>query len=407
MSGARILILTASHLCRNPRVVKEAATLGAAGYEVTVLTVSVQPRFEQMDLELMRGQPFKRVTLDYTTSRTRLTNFALRGSTWAARWLVRWLGIETAHALGPALALLRAALRFPADLTILHTEIPVWAAQSLVRRGRRIAVDVEDWYSEDLLYRDRLARPLKLLRGAEAFALRHAAYSSVPSQCMADAIAREFKCPAPIVLHNSFPLQPTSRLDRPDGDESPRFIWFSQTVGPGRGLELFLAAWAKTVHRSQVYLLGDERAGYRDHLLQLVPADRRNRIHFLPVVTPAELPERLTEFDIGLALEARWPFNRDLAITNKIFQYLNAGLAVVATDTTGQTEVLREAPEAGLVVRATETTHLVGRLDAMISDRHGLRRMQAAARAAAKKRFTWEHEAPRLLASVEHALARR
>lgn len=407
MSGARILILTASHLCRNPRVVKEAATLGAAGYDVTVLTVSVQPRFEQMDLELMRDQPFERVTLDYTTSRTRLTDIALRGSTWAARWLVRWLGIETAHSLGPALALLRAALRFPADLTILHTEIPIWAAQSLVRHGRRIAVDVEDWYSEDLLYRDRLARPLTLLRHSEAFALRHAAYTSATSQSMADGLAQAFGCPPPVVLRNCFPLQPTSRADWMGDNSPPRFIWFSQTVGRGRGLELFLAAWSKTTHPSEICLLGDERPGYRHELLRIVPEARRDRVRFLPLVTPAELPGRLTEFDIGLALEPSYPLNRDVTISNKIFQYMNAGLAVIATDTAGQSEVMRAAPESGLLVKASETTALTLQLNELLGNPARLRAMQAAARQAAATRFSWEHEAPRLLAAVAQALAQR
>ena len=36
---ARILIISAGHLCRNPRVVKEADALGRAGHDVTVLTV--------------------------------------------------------------------------------------------------------------------------------------------------------------------------------------------------------------------------------------------------------------------------------------------------------------------------------------------------------------------------------
>jgi hypothetical protein len=73
----RILILTSAHLCRNPRVVKEATALGAAGYDVTVLSVSSHQRFERMDLELMRGLPFKRITLDYAadTATARIANF--------------------------------------------------------------------------------------------------------------------------------------------------------------------------------------------------------------------------------------------------------------------------------------------------------------------------------------------
>ena len=407
MSASRqILILTSAHLCRNPRVVKEATALSHAGYRVTVMSVSVQPRFERMDRELMRGLPFQRVVLDYAadTAAARCANFFQRSATWAARRLCSELGLETAQTLGPARALLRRARAFPADLTIVHTEIPIWAAQHLIQAGRRVAVDVEDWYSEDLLYADRQSRPLKLLRQAEEFALRHAAYSSATSQSMADALAAACRSAPPLVIRNSFPLQPRSRIDRPAATGAPSFIWFSQTIGPGRGLELFFAAWARTTRPSRVYLLGEERPGYREKLLARLPAARRGDLHFIPLVTPEELPARLAEFDIGLALEPHWPLNRDITITNKILQYLNAGLAVIASDTAGQREVMQAVPDGGQLVSAHETTEYAGRLDALLGDPARLRAAQAAARAAAEREFCWERESPRLLAAVEGAL---
>ena len=84
---AKILILTASHLCRNPRVVKEAATLGAARYDVTVMSVSMQERFEKMDLDLMQGLPFQRKVIDYSapSARARAASFIQRSATWTAR----------------------------------------------------------------------------------------------------------------------------------------------------------------------------------------------------------------------------------------------------------------------------------------------------------------------------------
>jgi len=99
MTPARILILTASHLCRNPRVVKEAATLGAAGHDVTVMSISVQERFEQMDLDLMRGLPFRRKVINYTasTSLAQVADFVQRSATWGARLACRTLKIETAQ----------------------------------------------------------------------------------------------------------------------------------------------------------------------------------------------------------------------------------------------------------------------------------------------------------------------
>lgn len=406
MNGRKILILTSAHLCRNPRVVKEATALGAAGYDVTVMSVSTQERFERMDRGLMKGLPFKRVVIDYAadTVNARLADFIQRGATWAARRMCSELEVETAQTLGPASALLRFARRFPADLTIVHTEIPIWAAQHLIKDGRRVAVDVEDWYSEDLLYADRQSRPIRILRHAEQFALRHAVYTSATAQSMADALATAYQCAPPVVIRNSFPLQRVSRADRPATTGAPGLIWFSQTIGPGRGLELFFAAWARTTQPSKVYLLGDERPGYRRKLLARLPAARRDDLHFIPLVTPEQLPAKLAEFDIGLALEPRWPLNRNITITNKILQYMNAGLAVVATDTAGQAEVMAAAPGSGLLITAHETAEYAARLDALIGDHARLRAAQLESRAAAEREFCWERETPRLLATVTGAL---
>jgi glycosyltransferase involved in cell wall biosynthesis len=407
MSAKKILILTASHLCRNPRVVKEATTLGAAGYDVTVMSVSTQDRFRQMDLALLRGLPFRLKVLDYAanTPRARAASFVQRTATWVSRLLCRTLHFEFAQSLGPAAALLNFARAHPADLTIVHTEIPIWAAQYLLREGRRVAVDVEDWYSEDLLFADRRSRPLRLLRRAEQVVLRHAAYASATSNSMSAALAEAYGCARPIVLRNTFPLQPVSRVDRPPGNGPPSFIWFSQTIGPGRGLELFFSAWSLTRHPSRVHLLGDVRADYRQHLLSRVPESRRADIRFIPLVTPDELPFKLAEFDLGLALEPHWPRNRDITITNKITQYMNAGLAVISTDTAGQCEVMHAAPDCGLLIQAHETNRLAVQLDELLGDRDRLRNCQLAARSAAVTQFNWAHAAPRLLAAVDRALA--
>ena len=70
-----------------------------------------------------------------------------------------------------------------------------------------MAVDVEDWYSEDLMFTDRRSRPLRLLRAAESFALNHAVYTTTTSESMAAGLAATYGCRAPLVLRNTFPLQ--------------------------------------------------------------------------------------------------------------------------------------------------------------------------------------------------------
>lgn len=401
-----VVILTASPLCRNPRVVKEATTLGGAGYDVTVLTLATHERFARLDEALCAGLPFRRVALDYYGRGlpARARAWLRRAETRLARSMVTRFGFETAGALGPARALLALAMRHPADLTIVHTEIPTWVATRLHRAGRRIAVDFEDWYSEDLLPADRRGRPMQLLRAAEMEAFHAAAYVSATSQSMADGLRAAFGGAVPLVLRNVFPLQPIARPHRPAGDAPPRLVWFSQTIGPGRGLEAFVRAWARTATASQLVLLGDLRDGFGDTLQQSVPPERRQDLTILPPVPPGDLPTKLAEFDLGLALEQRVPRNRDLTITNKLFQYLNAGLAVIATDTAGQREVLHAHAGAGLLVESVDAPAFPAALDALLADRARWRAMQLASRAAAESELCWEREAPRLLAAVHATL---
>jgi glycosyltransferase involved in cell wall biosynthesis len=208
------------------------------------------------------------------------------------------------------------------------------------------------------------------------------------------------------VIRNVFPLQSRARPDLGPVGEPPALIWFSQTIGPGRGLEEFFAAWARTQAPSRIFLLGDLRVGYAASLLASLDPAKRLCVTFLPPVTPGQLPARLTDFDVGLALELSSPVNRNLTATNKLFQYFNAGLAVIASDTQGQSEILRTAPDSGLLLRSADATAFARELDALFLQPARLRGMQLASRRAATERFCWEHEERRLRSAVDDALAR-
>jgi len=121
-------------------------------------------------------------------------------------------------------------------------------------------------------------------------------------------------------------------------------------------------------------------------------------------VPPARLPGVIADHDIGLALEQSSIASRDLTITNKILQYLNAGLAVVATPTAGQREVLQRAPDAGLALAPDRAPASFAPLQAWLDNPSLLHRAQTAARAAAEQVYCWEREGPRLLECVRQAL---
>jgi len=112
----------------------------------------------------------------------------------------------------------------------------------------------------------------------------------------------------------------------------------------------------------------------------------------------------IAEHDIGLALEPALPESRYLTATNKIFQYLNAGLAILATPTAGQREILAKVPAAGLLVDLGSPVSLASTLDAIAGDPVRLAAMGSASRQGAVEHFSWEHFEPLLVDTVNAAL---
>lgn len=401
MGQPHILVVSNGALCRNPRVVKEATALGENGYDVTVLTIRNHLPSEPHDQEILASAPFRRKVLDLLGPGA--PRFRAKALRWISIKLLGRIGWQSAESLGPALALLKKARTLPAALTIVHNEVPFWIGTRLLAEGRRVAADFEDWHSEDLLPAARRHRPLRLLRKMERRLLTHAAYTSTTSHALADALHARYGGTRPRVITNSFPLQTVTA--RPAPHKTPTFFWFSQTLGPGRGLEFFLNAWKLTRQPSELVLLGEPCAGYAAHLINLLPPNFHSRLRFLPLVSPAELPAVIARHDIGLALEESTIVNRDLTITNKILQYLNAGLAVVATETAGQREVLAHAPVAGLVMPTAYSRDWAAHLDLLLSNPQELAVRKATARGLAESIYCWEREAPKLVQCVADALS--
>jgi glycosyltransferase involved in cell wall biosynthesis len=397
---ARILILTSGPACRNPRSLKEAITLAGAGFRVTYITVFHTEADAIEDQRLLASTPVRLLSIG---ARKGAKRFRQRLATWIARRLVERTPWSPSASLGPTGELLASAKQHPAELTIVHTEAAFWVGCKLMKYGRLVAADFEDWHSEDLLPKARRSRPLRLIRKLEKAILRGACFATTTSHSLSRALAESYGVTPPQVLTNSFPLQPTPAI-RPLRE--PEMVWFSQTIGPGRGLEQFIGAWGQlSPTTGRLTLIGALSPGYNQALLDGLPASVQSRITFRNPVPSDMLPDVLAGFDIGLALERSAPPSRDLTITNKILQYLNAGLAIIATPTAGQKEVLAAAPGAGITIdmgSADAVNHLVTHLTAP----DWIRSAQGASRRAAETQYNWGKEAPLLLELVGTAIAR-
>ena len=406
---ARISIVTGAHLCRNPRVVKEAEALAAAGHAVTVLGPAFDDELAALDDALLADARWAHRTVVDLRPGAGWRATALRARRRLALEAKRRLGRDSAAMLGYGLpTMLRAAEAEGADLTIGHQEVGTWVCARLAQRGHRIGVDIEDWYSHHPHPSERDRHAVRLLQDVEGHALRHAAYAVTTSDALADALTSAYDAPRPGVVYNAFPWADREAIDgrQLDRADTSRLSlhWVSQTIGPDRGLDLVFDALRRVETPVDLHLRGRLPDAHRAWLHSAFPSEPHG-LHVHPLVPPGELLSRIAEHDVGLALETTEIESRDLTVTNKILHYLLGGLAVIASRTTGQAEIAARAPGAVTLVDQGDAAALAAAIAELAEAPARLAASRRAALDAARRRFCWERQAPTVVETAEAALA--
>jgi hypothetical protein len=146
-------------------------------------------------------------------------------------------------------------------------------------------------------------------------------------------------------------------------------------------------------------------AGHAEQFHRLVPPHVRDRLFIHDTVPNDALLSRIAEHDIGLALETSERASRQLSITNKLFQYMQGGLAMIATDTIGQVEVFSSQPDIGLMVPNKDVTALQTALVTLLEDNDRLLRAKRASLEAARQTYCWERQSGTVVSCARRALA--
>lgn len=384
-------------------MVKEADALAGAGLDVEVLGMNTLTHLIEEDRELVRGRKWKYTAVPGPLDpKNRGKTFRYRLSRRVANLLAETTGVQTEAQLGGwRKDLLREAMARRADLTIAHSAATLWVAKELMKRGRKAAVDFEDWFSRE--HEKAPWHPDKVVARLEKEVLDGASHATCTSKAMAEAIGREYGR-WPEVIYNVFPLADAPEPAPEPGPEGPKVLWISQVTGPGRGLEFLARALNQCAPEFTVSLVGDTQGSYEEKLRSQLPDAWQKRVSFQRQVKSGEVLGLVGKHHIGLALEKVSPESRDLTVTNKILQYLLCGLAVMATRTKGQEEVAGISKGAVELVGQEDVRELAEALMKWSRDKKALQRAREQARKAAKERFCWEVESRKLVEQVRRTL---
>jgi hypothetical protein len=348
--------------------------------------------------------------IDWRKRNSRVLFYRSRGRHWAARKatsvspLASRLAVSALSRVGPEIR--DAAMSVPSDLYIAHNigALPATFAAAAARSGK-VGFDAEDFHSGQRNDDTPLAA---FTRTIERRLLAQSAYVTAAAPGIAEAYRDLCGIPLPTCILNVFPLRDRPLQFRPASTLDPvRLYWFSQTIGPDRGLEDAVRAMGLlSEHHVELHLRGCWQPGYEARLRRVaaesgVPMDRI--ISHAPGM-PDDMVRLAAGYDVGLALEPGASTNNDIALSNKIFTYLLAGNALLATRTVGQSRLMPDLLAAAAWCEAGQPDSLARALLPWLDQRAALLAARETAWHLGETRFNWDLEKSKFLEVVAGAL---
>ncbi len=400
MQFKKVCLITTGHISSNPRLLKEASSLSNAGYEIHIV-------FTQY-LEYLVAEDFK---ILYTHPDWKYSNFlwtpikkTLRLKTALVQKITKWIY--------PVIRLneliinrnynwqLRRAIEIKADLYIAHNlgALPV-AVNAAKANKTKCGFDAEDFHRNEISD-DVNSFDVRLKKQIEDKYLEELDYLTAASPLIANAYRGLYPQLNPVVINNVFEIRNQPKINT-NKNNGLKLFWFSQTIGRSRGLEDIISALNQIENPLiELHLLGKlsvEDAKYFNKLANF-------EIRYHKPVSPTQIFNLASDFDLGLALELNIPLNRNICLTNKIFTYLVSGLAILASNTKAQERFLQENNNIGELYQTGNVSMLADIITKLFNDRELLNEYKRNALELAESKYNWELEKEKIIKIINKVI---
>ena len=412
----KICLITPGHLTSNPRLVKEAQALAANGYAVHLIFTQYVNYLIDFDNHILNHNPtWTYDCLDRTSKniQTKTYNF-ITASIQKICVMLLLSGKNTNSIASQAINRfhswqLKKAIEAKAGLYIAHNlaALPV-AVLAAKKHKVKCGFDAEDFHRNEVSDDPKNA-DVKLKTFIENKYFPQTNYLTASSFPIAELYQKLFPAKKITTVLNVFPvvkevLPPVTKPNQP-----LKLFWFSQTIGLNRGLQdAFSALKFLNTEKIELHLLGyldNQTKNNLDKLLIELQIKQDFKVIFHQPINPDQLPIYAAQFDVGLALEPGFSINNNAALSNKIFTYLQAGLAVIASDTIAQKQFIAENPGLGFCYEKGNTQQLATILKQLIEKPELLLKTKQQAYRAARLNLNWETESLKFLQVVSETLS--
>jgi glycosyltransferase involved in cell wall biosynthesis len=368
------------------RVIREAATLVQAGYDVTIVDVEPEHRARE---EMIHGVRIRHIVMPSWFVPTRVKPFFV--------FKAAWMTLRGATAV----------TRVRADSYHAHDEnaLPACSIAARLRR-KKLVFDAHElpltnpaitrWRTLTALSRNSLRRMLR----------RTSAVITVSPPIGVDLQQRYGGPPATLVRNIPVyhpPITSNRIRERLGFAETERIALYQGYFLEDRQLDRLVRAARFLEPHHHIVLMG--KGVMQKKLEALINQEQvGDRVHIAPHAPYEELLEWTASADIGLVLyPLGYSPSVDMCLPNKLFEYLMAGLPVLATPLQAVSALITQYG-VGRITASLAPADLGQAISEILGDDEALARYSANALAATKQDLCWEQEKLHLLSLYDEVL---
>ncbi|MFG0392585.1 glycosyltransferase family 4 protein [Pseudomonas monteilii] len=401
----RVAMVVWNEFRNDARVLKEAETLVAVGHEVTVHALHT-PGITQESERLPSGVMISRVARSplWKIRKRQRTNKNIEKPIGNEQVSHKPTTIANPNRLQQVLrivarvwthlGLLWRMVKLKPDVIHAHdvnTLPTAWLAAKLC--GARIVYDAHEISTS----REGYSNFRALVALIERTLMPRVAGTITTTDTRAKFFSRAYRIPRPLVLQNRPRLQQPTLSTRIRDElgltENWPIVIYQGGVQQGRGLER-LATIAADIPNAYFVFIG---GGRLDQILrQIVTSlDIQDRVHFIPTVSLTELHSYTASADIGIQPIENTCFNHYTTDSNKLFEYVQAGLPIIASDLPEIRHLVNQH-DLGLLTPPGNSEALTKALRDLV-DNPELRTHYASLTTQAAKTLNWEEQEHKLI----------
>ena len=408
----RIQILMYSDMSSEPRVLRQARSLTDSGYEVIgsgVRTNREQKKWANLDCIRVRRSIFwdqrlvefsreaLRKVLKTTAAVKSSSSKRMHSSVGNSRkWDVKGDLRNLLHLAISFLVFFRASFSRNSDLYWVHDPPPAMAAVLVAKMRKKplIYESHEYWAKKNS---NRLLSHWIVLK-IEKYICKKADLVIVVNDYIAICMADDYLIQKPLVILNVPDVEP---IEEVNSESLPLRVLYHGAVEENRGVDHLVEAIGQANEQVELLIRGDGK--WLNNAKSLVSElDLTDIVRFEPPVDVHLIVEAASYSHVGVcygdaAAGYEW------ALPNKVFEYMAAGLVVVASDFI-ELRHLIESTGCGVLLTPGDSTALAKAFDELALDFKKVRKCRNASLTAARTYYIWPIQSKILLDAVGEVL---